>query len=218
MPRGVFRTEPRGRIVAPVKRGTVTATEADAPSGDCRAPRHAEPGTIRPAIAPLTRPVVAASYAPLSEAALSRRIRDSYTIRPVTSGETADIAGSIRPVVSPAYSGQIAGHYPPRGPAANSRRERDYPPRERNASAPVIGSAIGPAGRQYPPRNRASKSGSQWGALAATLLPGKIVADYGEPTSAPLSQLQKRPVTAPSATIPPTFGPFASALGNAWEH
>jgi hypothetical protein len=36
MPRGAFGAEPAGRIVAPVKRGTVTGTEAGAPSGDCR--------------------------------------------------------------------------------------------------------------------------------------------------------------------------------------
>jgi hypothetical protein len=176
MPRSVFGAEPAGQIVAPVKRGTVTGEEVDAPSGaiagtwPCRTWHY--PLRYRTANALRSRTELASRY----QAALSRRIRGSYTIRPAIrqrncgrsgkypprnqTANSGQLAASIRPVVSPAYSGQIAGHHPPRGLAANSRRESIRPVNAMRRR-PVIGAA---------------KSGSQGRAL-----------------SAPLSPLRKRP-------------------------
>jgi hypothetical protein len=67
-------------------------------AGQLQAPGHAEPGTIRPVTAPLTRPVVAASWHPA--------IRQHYRGEFGTATPSAPLPA--------AKSGQIVARHPPR--------------------------------------------------------------------------------------------------------
>jgi hypothetical protein len=139
---GRIRSGTAGQIVAPVKRRTVTATEADAPSGaiagtwPCRTWHH--PPRYRHRYRARSCGELASRY----QAVLSRRIRDSYTIRPVTGSDIgpgrSEYPPSVRSELAPRYRrrddgqrnrgiGTIRrvdheiGHYPPRYRAAKLR-------------------------------------------------------------------------------------------------
>jgi hypothetical protein len=118
---GVFGAETAGRIVASGElrhryRGGSGRTERK-----LQAPGHAEPGTTRPVTAPLTRPRSCSELASRYQAALSRRIRGSYTIRHVTGSE-----------IGPGRS-----EYPPRDYAAQSGHQRVSAPRSQRVGAPL---------------------------------------------------------------------------------
>jgi hypothetical protein len=121
---GVFGAETAGRIVAPAKRGTVTGAEADAPSGDCRHLAILKTGIIHPANAPRS----CSELTPRYRAALSRRIRGSYTIRPVITAKIGPDCGGH----PPRDCGELTSRYR----AAKCRHSESYPHRVRGKLAP----------------------------------------------------------------------------------
>jgi hypothetical protein len=123
MPRGVFGAEPAGRIVAPVKRGTVTGTEADAPSGQLQAP-----GTIRPVTAPLTRPVVAASWHPATRQHYRGEFGTATPSAPLSAAKSGQIVAGIRPVIAASWR---------RDYVAQSAHQRVSAPRSQRVGAPL---------------------------------------------------------------------------------
>jgi hypothetical protein len=94
---GVFGAEPAGRKVAPVKRGhRYRDGSGRTERGNCRhlaMPTWHYPLRYRTANAPRSCSELASRY----QAALSRRIRGSYTIRPVTGGEFGPDCGGHPP-------------------------------------------------------------------------------------------------------------------------
>jgi hypothetical protein len=87
-----------------------------------QAPGHAEPDTIRHVTGTANTPRSCSELACRYQAALSRRIRDSYTIRPVTGSEI----------------GPDCGRHSPRYRRQNrARTQRVFAPRSQRVDAPL---------------------------------------------------------------------------------
>jgi hypothetical protein len=151
-------------------------------AGQLQAPGHAEPGTIRPVTAPLTRPVVAASWHPATRQHYRGEFGTATPSAPLPAAKSGQIVAGIRPVIAASWR---------RDYVAQSGHQRVSAPRSQRVGAPLSGSEIGasapsaelatksdtirPAIRQrncgrsgkYPPRYRASNSGQ----LAASIRP-----------------------------------------------